>query len=307
MTTALRSMMVAALTAYFNKSRIDAPQRYLDLVGQLPSFGRLSRRARQVLLNLPATGQFTVQVENDGDQFQYCTDPSDNFHLSCRMQFSEYEPATRVAFARLARISSSVVDVGAYAGLYTLIATSANRRCTVRAFEPNPVTFKLLERNVEIGSLDSRVRMFALGLSNRSEDVVLFGANDFEASTTASLIPSIGAEATDSVTIRVVRLDDLALDWGIDLMKIDVEGFEVEALEGARSVLASSQPSILTEALTDDALVQQGAFLQTFGYASPILVKAGHESDERNYFWIHPSRMTASLVALGDIVNDLTL
>lgn len=300
----LRAGLSAALSKVLDAGSPEATQRYLDFVGRAPESFSSARRVRQVLLNLPSSGTFTVRVENDGDSFLYCTDPSDDFHLSCRMQFREYEPGTRAAFARLARISSAVVDVGAYAGLYSLIAATANPECSVVAFEPNPATFRLLERNVGVNELGSRVHALQLGLADSNGDVLLFGASDESASTTASLVQPLDETTSEAATrVRVTRLDEIPTVHPIDLIKIDVEGGEVSALRGAAHSLATFRPTLLTEALTEAELLEQRSFLTQFGYAQPLRARARHSSDDRNYFWIHPSRLAQSLEALGDAIQ----
>ena len=300
----LRAALSYSLSKAFDLGGPNAPQKYVDFVSRLPAPSPTSRRVRQVLLNLPITGIFTVCINNDGDSFRYCTDPSDDFHLSCRMQFLEYEPGTRAAFARLARISRTVVDVGAYAGLYSLIAAAANTECSVVAFEPSPTAFRLLERNIEVNSLDLRIRAVPFGLADCSGHTFLFGTSDRSASTTASLLqPLDTAQSEASTSISVARLDEISAVQAVDLMKIDVEGAEVAVLLGASRTLSTHRPTLLIEALTDTDLAAQHSVLQAFGYTQPMSVKPQHSSVLRNYFWIHNSRRDESLEVVHEALE----
>ena len=68
------------------------------------------------------------------------------------------------------------------------------------------------------------------------------------------------------------------------MIKIDVEGFEKDILEGSKDILLRDRPVILTEALTSENLLEQAIIMSSVNYSPPI--NAGPSSgDQRNYFW----------------------
>ncbi len=135
------------------------------------------------------------------------------------------------------------VDVGANKGVYTYFLARRSRQ--VFAFEPNPKIFRILARNTRTAP---NVTLSRLALSNESQAAVLRvprhrgGFSNQGASLSALKVPSDYKE----VRIEAARLDDLEIsDAGF--IKIDVEGFEQEVLDGASLLLERDRPVLLIE------------------------------------------------------------
>jgi FkbM family methyltransferase len=136
----------------------------------------------------------------------------------------------------------NAVDIGANKGTYTYALSRLAKR--VWAFEPNPKMFDVLRR-----AAAANVTASMVALSDRSGQAELRvprmrkgGFSNQGASLSATKI----ADNYRSVTVEARRLDDLALP-DIGFMKIDVEGFEQEVLDGARETIRQSRPVILIE------------------------------------------------------------
>jgi FkbM family methyltransferase len=120
----------------------------------------------------------------------------------------------------------TVVDCGANVGLFSLFLRRANR---IVAIEPNPSASKRLTRNFERNGLKGTVVEAAV--SNFDGTVKMgFGG-----------VPSVLAQiGTSGVEVRCISLDSVLEEQGIetvDLLKLDVEGHEIEALEGCEKAL----------------------------------------------------------------------
>ena len=137
---------------------------------------------------------------------------------------------------RFLRPGETFVDVGASIGLYSLLASSANARATVIAFEPHPVSAGRLRENARINSLDNiQVREAAVGRASGSA-LLTFDQGDRNRISTET-----GANEK-LVEVPVVsmdgELDKLGVDPGsVALVKIDTEGFEMNVLAGATRLL----------------------------------------------------------------------
>jgi FkbM family methyltransferase len=137
-------------------------------------------------------------------------------------------------YAEAARPGALVIDGGAHLGYMTQLAAARGAR--VLAFEPNPETRKLLERGLERAGLSGRVTVIPQALADRTEERRLFlsGGGD-----TSSLYDHSGSSG--AVAVSCVRGDELlAGEAAIDVVKLDVEGGEVGALEGIHDALARS-------------------------------------------------------------------
>ncbi|MGK6310106.1 FkbM family methyltransferase [Variovorax sp. DT-64] len=153
--------------------------------------------------------------------------------LATLIDVGELEAGTRQLIQRLVRPGQTFIDVGANVGMHTLAAASVmNGRGRIVAFEPHPVTHALLRKSLLINGFAALAETHQAAASNRTGRMPLhLGAT----SGHHSLYPLEG-EAPTAATVEVplVRLDDMIEgNTPVDLIKIDVEGAELEVLEGA--------------------------------------------------------------------------
>ena len=130
-----------------------------------------------------------------------------------------------------------VVDVGAYPGDYAIFAgRKVGNGGKVICFEPNPENRKILIKNIEHGELKN-VIIIPKGLWN--ENTILKIKED---ELSSSVLTKNGQTIID-----VVRLDDELEKLGIekiDFLKMDIEGAEIEAIEGCRKILKKSNSNV---------------------------------------------------------------
>jgi FkbM family methyltransferase len=124
------------------------------------------------------------------------------------------------------RPGDTFADVGANIGIYTIAA--ARRGVRVTSYEPNPETAALLRRNVALNGLSDRVTV---------QEVAV-------AATAGRL--TFKSEGTLNWAARVDRTGGLdvqaaTLEGAFDVVKIDVEGYELEVLAGAAPLLAEDE------------------------------------------------------------------
>jgi FkbM family methyltransferase len=175
-------------------------------------------------------------------------------HYTRKLRYARSEPEMGV-IPHLLPPGGCAIDLGANFGLYTrFLAETVGRGGTVHAVEPVRATFKVLRTNVwRLGLSGVKVHNFAV--SDREGEVAMAvpryaqgGDNLYEARV-------IGPEApTGERTVRVSakRLDDVFARLGrIDFVKCDVEGHELNVLQGAADVLRVHRPAWLVEVSGD--------------------------------------------------------
>ena len=132
------------------------------------------------------------------------------------------------------------VDAGANIGSWSVRAAQwVGPAGRVVSFEAHPFTFGFLRRNAALNNL-AQITPFnlAVGAAEGSVTMNFVGHNPGET--------HIGA---DGETVRLRRIDDVMAELGIgqaDYLKIDVEGFEGQVVEGARDLIARS-PRIVVQ------------------------------------------------------------
>jgi FkbM family methyltransferase len=163
--------------------------------------------------------------------------------------FGDLDPKITWIIERLVRPGDWVLDVGANIGLLTLwMSKLVGPHGRVHAFEPNPVLCRFLENTFTHNQvLNVKLHSIGLGASEGQMDLHVprgnFGG--------ASLVRRTG-DAAEVYTVPVRKLDDVLLQEPVSriaLIKLDVEGFELEVLRGARQVVQKLRPeAILFEA-----------------------------------------------------------
>lgn len=159
-----------------------------------------------------------------------------------------YEPATVRYLAEHLTPGAVFVDVGANSGYFTMIAAGlVGPQGHVVAFEPNPSVRERLERNIERNGFRDRVRVSGCALSDRSaEHAQLFVPAHDGFST---LVPTLThaheyLEGAPAIDVHTRRFDDWIATAELDtvsLMKVDVEGAELQVLAGMAGSLASGR------------------------------------------------------------------
>ncbi len=149
----------------------------------------------------------------------------------------------RAILRQLINPGMTVVDVGANIGIYTrFFSKLTGQSGHVVAFEPSPGNYQRLQENVRhlqqvtahhaaVGKSSGNIQLFiseAMNVDHRTYD---------------------NGDGRDAITVPMVSLDDhFAKNGKVDIIKIDVQGFELNVLEGARRVLKENRNiSVLME------------------------------------------------------------
>jgi FkbM family methyltransferase len=157
----------------------------------------------------------------------------------------DYEPAVAGYLRAMLEPGQICFDVGANVGYYVM--QFARWTCPsgrVVAFEPNPGPRAVLERQIAINRLADRVDVVAAAVADRSGETALYlPADDQQGLDGVSRLGSPDssiANAFRSIAVPMISLDDFCdahPELIPDCLLIDIEGFEIAALEGARRLI----------------------------------------------------------------------
>jgi FkbM family methyltransferase len=173
----------------------------------------------------------------------------------------DWEAATQPVLFALAKNAEVFVDVGAYSGIYTVLACVANPELQVVAFEPNPAKLPQLRANVAANGLRDRVTIIGKALATECGTAALSIPPDDSTASLREVRP-----AAPVVDVGVTT-GDIALDgMRVDLLKVDVEGLEAEVLMGMRRILTEHRPHIIAECLDQRALARLCHTTRGLGY-----------------------------------------
>lgn len=184
------------------------------------------------------------QVGIGRERYWILADPGYGQHLGDR-----FEPHTFALLETLCAPDSHALDIGANIGITAIAMAQLAPKGRIGAIEPVPAAYRFLEENVrKSGFSNIMTHNFALG---RSDGEVAMQGNP------GNLSGSFVADKhriDDGIhfleIVRQHRLDDVFSSLGldrIDFVKMDVEGYELDVLEGMRNLLRQHQPTVLME------------------------------------------------------------
>ncbi|WP_406439478.1 FkbM family methyltransferase [Streptomyces sp. NBC_00631] len=176
-----------------------------------------------------------------------------------------YEPGTLATWSRLAARSTTIADVGAHVGYFSMIAAHTNPKAKVHSFEPVDQIHARLSVNVRSNGVQN-VKLYQAGVSSEpgwADISVRFSGNLL---STGSTLEGGAAPDAQQKRIQLLTLDEVFAETRLDLVKIDVEGHEMSVLRGARQVLKRDRPTLVMEALVDASLDDLIAEFEPLGY-----------------------------------------
>ena len=162
------------------------------------------------------------------------------YHRIRCYKYAKYRNPELKLISSLVTKNQVCIDIGANLGLFTYFMSRASKH--VFAFEPNPYPLEnlkhLVDKNVTIIPI-------ALGNTNGPTEIKIPHHANGWSSNGASLAPKTD-EPGKVINIQCRKLDCLNLN-NIGLIKIDVEGFEIEVLKGARETILKNRPVMIIE------------------------------------------------------------
>jgi FkbM family methyltransferase len=174
---------------------------------------------------------------------------TDMYITRCIETYGEYSREEWEVLAQLVRPGMTVVEAGANIGVHTVPLARACAPGRLYAFEPQPAVCALLRQN-----------LIANGLENAEAVAAACGAHTGTARIPTPDYASPGnfggislSPGGDGIEVSVLAIDDLRLDR-LDLLKVDVEGAEVDVIRGATATIKRARPVIYAE--NDRANVQ---------------------------------------------------
>jgi FkbM family methyltransferase len=177
------------------------------------------------------TNYFPIRVNGEW----YYVDPV-NVGLAKAMMSGTYERTTTKLFKDIIRPGWNILDVGGYVGYYTVIFSKVVQQTgNVFVVEPDPTRIKILKKNIKMHKL-SNVFVYNLAVSDKKGSGTLYVP---EINTSDARLFCAKDEVRKKVRVKIETLDNLFFGklQKIDLIKMDIQGFEGKALNGARKLL----------------------------------------------------------------------
>jgi FkbM family methyltransferase len=185
-----------------------------------------------------------------------------------------YEPFQSDILIELGKVSNHFLDIGANMGFYSIALSAENATLTVESFEPQPNVFEILTSNINLNEFRSRIHPHNTGVGTSKEEITMFIPR-FTGTGGASF-KNLHNDEGESIQIKVPvdALDDL-IKVEPDLIKIDVEGSELNVLKGGARTIKLSKPTVVVELLRK--------WMKPFGHTPQMFLNIMLEQNYRCY------------------------
>jgi FkbM family methyltransferase len=239
------------------------------ILRSLPTFPGKLRIAKLLLGNLAGSAQIT-------DRFGFSYEVPNllepiAFHLLIN---GSYEPQVQDLILRTLQPGGAFLDVGANIGTFTIpAARRVGPSGRVVAIEGSPSVFSVLQKNIVLNDA-SNVQLVPAAAAASNHNVTFYPA-PADHFGMGSRAPQFNATP---ITIPSVTLDSLVKNFNlpsVDLIKIDVEGFELDVLKGALELLKTERPPLVVFEFCDWA--EARALHGSLGAAQRCLMELGFD------------------------------
>jgi len=192
--------------------------------------------------------------------------------------FKTHEPLATNIYLKELKKGMTIADVGSNIGYYALLAAKrVGSEGKVLAIEPNPVTFKCLERNVASNQLGN-VELKQIAAWNKKKVVQFEVIPSLNSSRVVDT--NIGSKEKTRgrlIHVQATTLDSLLENYdNVDWLRFDVEGGEFQIIKGATKTLRNLKPNIFMEfhpqLLGAERALEFLRRLQSYGYEIEYLV-----------------------------------
>ncbi len=161
----------------------------------------------------------------------------------------QYEPFESELLIKNIKDGDIVIDVGANIGYYTLLfAKKVGENGKVYAFEPDPVSFAILEKNIKDNKLRN-VEVFNIALSDKRENLPLFiSAENLGDHRLYDDHKAKRKKTTVTANTLDLFFTDKELEKNkVSLIKIDTQGYEPYVIKGAQELIKNQKPALFFE------------------------------------------------------------
>ena len=201
----------------------------------------------------PVSGKVNIKIQHNAIHFYSEADDA----LVSKLYYGKgWEELELQIFVALAKQANTIFDVGGNIGLYSLVAAKANPGSAVYCFEPNPVNAKRIRKNILNNRL-TNIQLVEKAVAEGAGKVSFFLPDKDLISDVSSIYRSHTTSFSDfninEIEVETVSIDNFIKDISRppQLIKIDVELAEYEALLGMKSLLKNCSPVIICEVFND--------------------------------------------------------
>jgi FkbM family methyltransferase len=201
-----------------------------------------------------------VDLKFDNIEFQAFSNADDHIINDLFYNRSYHETKDLRCFSQLAKHSSCIFDIGANTGIYSILSSLINPAASIYSFEPFSSNVERLKKNISLNKTNN-IKIVTTALGDK-EDIINFTVPEGDnISDTSSAIDGFSEHTYGgSLKWKTIQVPQTSLDkfvsenylTGIDLIKIDVEGYEMMVFKGGINTFQNFNPVIQCEIFVNE-------------------------------------------------------
>ncbi|MFT4803157.1 MAG: FkbM family methyltransferase [Psychroserpens sp.] len=213
-----------------------------------------SRVSKKLMIYWPVAGKVRISTT----QYEIFLMSKGNDALTSKLYYGQkWENEVVELFKLLIQKSKVFYDIGGHIGLFSLIAENINPNVKINCFEPNPKNVARIKENVKINN-SKHIELTEKAIGSELGNLIFYKPKGDYISDVSSFYNahtnSFNDFGTEEVEVEVTTLDSFIAEGNPipNLIKIDVELYEYQALKGALKLLTEYNPVIIIELFNDE-------------------------------------------------------
>jgi len=137
------------------------------------------------------------------------------------------------------------IDIGSNIGYWSVYLGAKLKARQVHGFEPDPITFSILEKNVVHNKIEAKIIINPCAISEVEKTINLYLISENSGNNRPNFV-----EGRESIQVKSVSIDQYIKTYQInkvDFIKIDIEGGETAALDGSAKTISRDKPVLMLE------------------------------------------------------------
>ncbi|HIN40787.1 MAG TPA: FkbM family methyltransferase [Flavobacteriales bacterium] len=191
--------------------------------------------------------------------------------------FGRWEPELQSVFCEVIKEGDVVYDLGTNFGLHTMLFSRlVGESGKVYSFEPLVKNIKLINNNLQLNNIQNVTPVNCAVTNYKGSTKFNLGVHDGQGS-----MQGIGSESGETIEVETTTLDDFIGTGNSmpDVIKIDIEGEESNALIGFKESIGKCKPTIIVELHTPEQDKRVGEFFIEHGYLAYRIIKTNYDSN----------------------------
>lgn len=231
--------------------RIQRFIKYINSIRKICGYDKALRRALFAVLQrffIPKKEQI-ILIKNG---YKMSIIPNDLGISSELLMCKIHEPLTTFMLKRCIQKGWTVIDIGSNIGYYTLLESQlVGNKGKVIAIEPIPLNFSYLVKNIKLNKVKNVVLLnFAISNKKGNLRMIQSSYSNWSSIFTGNIPEQLENGQYKIIRVPVKTIDDIVRSLklrDVNLIRIDVEGHELNVLQGARRVIKDYYPDFLIE------------------------------------------------------------